>query len=89
MALALRSPELVADLVAVDNAPIDAILSRDFAKYVQGMKRIQDANVTRQSEADKILEEYEKVGFNLPVKMVNIAYFMRILADKPLRSHCL
>lgn len=62
MALALRSPELVADIAAVDNAPADKVLSRDFAKYVRGMKRIQEANVTRQSEADKILEEYEEAS---------------------------
>lgn len=62
MTLALRSPELVADIVAVDNAPADKVLSRDFAEYVRGMKRIQEANVTRQAEADKILEEYEEVG---------------------------
>lgn len=60
MALALRSPELVADIVAVDNAPVDVTLSRDFAEYVRGMKKINDANVTRQAEADKILSEYEE-----------------------------
>lgn len=62
MALALRSPELVASIVSVDNAPADKVLSRGFAEYVRGMKRIQEANVTRQAEADKILEEYEEVS---------------------------
>lgn len=61
MALALRSPELVADIVAVDNAPVDATLSRDFAEYIRSMKKIQNANITRQAEADAILSEYEKV----------------------------
>ncbi|KAH7318795.1 Alpha/Beta hydrolase protein [Stachybotrys elegans] len=65
MTLALQSPELVANLVAVDNAPVDAILSRDFPRYVRGMKSIQEANVTRQSDADKILE---KVESSLPIR---------------------
>lgn len=62
MTLALRSPELVAKLVAVDNAPVDAILNRSFASYIRGMKMVQAANVTRQAEADRILQDYEKVG---------------------------
>ncbi|KAM0558389.1 hypothetical protein ACHAPJ_004579 [Fusarium lateritium] len=65
MALALRSPDLVADVVAVDNAPVDVTLSRDFAEYVRAMKKIDESNVTRQSEADKILSEYEK---SLPIR---------------------
>ncbi|KAI1030668.1 hypothetical protein LB505_004009 [Fusarium chuoi] len=65
MALALRSPELVADIVSVDNAPVDVSLSRDFPKYVRAMKKIQEAGVTRQAEADKILSEYEE---SLPIR---------------------
>lgn len=61
MALALRSPDQVSDITAVDNAPVDAILSRDFPKYVRGMKKIETAGVTRQSEADKILQDFEEV----------------------------
>ncbi|KAG9232978.1 prolyl oligopeptidase-like protein [Amylocarpus encephaloides] len=60
MTLALRSPELVSDIVSVDNAPIDAALLSSFGKYVQGMKKIEDANVTRQAEADAILKDYEE-----------------------------
>lgn len=61
MAVALRSPETVAKVVAVDNAPTDTMLSSSFATYVRGMKKIQEANVTRQSEADAILKDYEEV----------------------------
>jgi pimeloyl-ACP methyl ester carboxylesterase len=61
LALALKEPELVSNLVAVDNAPVDARLESDFARYIQGMKKIDEAGVTRQAEADKILEGYEKV----------------------------
>lgn len=61
MTLALRSPAMVKDIVSVDNAPIDAILSTDFAKYVRGMKKIEDAGVTTQKAADAIMAEFEEV----------------------------
>lgn len=61
MTLALRSPDLLRDLVSVDNAPIDVALLSSFGKYVQGMKRIEEVGVTKQAEADEILEEYEEV----------------------------
>ena len=59
MTLALRSPEIVHDIVSVDNAPIDAALLSNFGKYVQGMKKIEEAGETRQVEADNILKDYE------------------------------
>lgn len=61
MTLALRSPAMVKDIVSVDNAPIDAILSTDFAKYVRGMKKIEDAGVTTQKAADAIMAGFEEV----------------------------
>ncbi len=62
MTLALRAPDIINDIVSVDNAPIDAAVLGTFGKYIQGMKKIEDAGVTRQAEADKILEEYEDVS---------------------------
>ena len=62
MVVALRSPERVSSLIPVDNAPIDAALKSDFGKYIQGMRKIEDAHVTKQSDADSILLEFEKVG---------------------------
>jgi hypothetical protein len=62
MAVALSSPNLISDIVAVDNAPVDATLSRDFAEYVRAMKKIEDAQTTRQADADKILQEVEEVS---------------------------
>jgi pimeloyl-ACP methyl ester carboxylesterase len=66
MTLALQSPELVNDVVSVDNAPIDAALLSNFGKYIQGMRRIEEAGVTRQAEADAILKDYEEVSLNPP-----------------------
>lgn len=61
MTLALKSPDLVQNIVAVDNAPVDAILESSFSKYIQGLKRIEAAGITRQAQADQILKEYESV----------------------------
>ncbi|KAI9818581.1 MAG: hypothetical protein M1827_000640 [Pycnora praestabilis] len=59
MTVALRSPDLLGNLVSVDNAPIDATLNSDFGKYIQGMKKVENANVKKQSEADDILRGCE------------------------------
>lgn len=61
MTLALRSPDMISSFVSVDNAPIDAALLSNFSKYIQGMKRVEDSGVTRQAEADKIMQDYEEV----------------------------
>ncbi|KAF7544978.1 hypothetical protein G7Z17_g9545 [Cylindrodendrum hubeiense] len=79
MTLALRSPELVTDIVAVDNAPVDATLSRDFAEYIRSMKKIQDANISRQTEADAILSEYEK---SLPIRQFLLGNLHRPAGEK-------
>ncbi|KAM4064775.1 alpha/beta hydrolase fold domain-containing protein [Hirsutella rhossiliensis] len=65
MVLALCWPEMVASLVSVDNAPVNAALNQDFAKYIRGMNKVQAANVTRQAEADRILQEFEP---SLPIR---------------------
>lgn len=61
MVVALRRPELVANLIPVDNAPVDAALKSDFGKYVQGMRKVEEAKISKQSEADEILKDYEEV----------------------------
>lgn len=61
MTMALRSPELVANLVSVDNAPVRSELSPDFARYVEGMIKVEESNCTSQKEADEILQSYESV----------------------------
>lgn len=61
MAVALRARAKISNLIPVDNAPVDAALKSDFAKYIQAMRRIEDARVKRQAEADEILKDYEEV----------------------------
>lgn len=60
MALALQFPGSVADIVAVDNAPIDAFLGSDFASYIRAMKKVEQSHVIKLAEADEILQEVEK-----------------------------
>ena len=64
MTIALRNPTLVSSIIPVDNAPVDAVLESKFAKYVQGMKRIEEARVSKLPEADSILKLYEEVRRN-------------------------
>lgn len=61
MAVSLRRPDLVRDIIAVDNAPVEAMLSSSFGRYMQAMRRIEDSNVQKQSEADAILKDIEPV----------------------------
>ncbi len=65
MTVALRSPQLLGSLISVDNAPVDANLKSDFHHYVQGLREIEEAGVSKQVEADDILQKYEKVGCKL------------------------
>ncbi|RMY92782.1 hypothetical protein D0864_05825 [Hortaea werneckii] len=78
MAVALRHKVEVGSLIPVDNAPVDAALKSDFGKYVQGMRKIQDARVTKQSEADAILSQYEP---SLPIRQFLLTNLSRDQAD--------
>ncbi|KAJ5772598.1 hypothetical protein N7520_003127 [Penicillium odoratum] len=60
MTVALQAPESVSALISVDNAPLNAALKSDFPKYVRGMQHVEREQVTKQSEANKILEAYEE-----------------------------
>jgi len=60
MCVALRSPDKVANLIPVDNAPVDAALKSDFGTYVQGMREVEKVKIKRQSEADELLKPYAK-----------------------------
>lgn len=79
MTLALKEPDLIADVVSVDNAPLDAALLSNFGKYIQGMKRVEEAGVTRQAEADKIMKEYEE---SLPIRQFLLGNLYRPADEK-------
>ncbi|SMR60006.1 unnamed protein product [Zymoseptoria tritici ST99CH_1A5] len=59
MTVALRKNVKVGNLISVDNAPVDAALKSDFAKYTVGMRRIEETGVKSLKDADKILMDYE------------------------------
>jgi hypothetical protein len=74
MTLALRSPNRIRDVVSVDNAPWDAVLQSNFGKYIEGMKKVEAAGVTRLSEADKILQDYEEVRERVELNAGDLKY---------------
>ena len=61
MTLALQRPDLVRNLVAVDNAPVDAALKTDFHGYVAGMLEVARRGVRKRTEADEILRPWAEV----------------------------
>jgi hypothetical protein len=50
-------------LIIVDIAPSRGDISSEFLGYIEGMKKIRDANVSSRKEAQAILTHYEKVFF--------------------------
>lgn len=74
MTVALRSPGLLSNIVSVDNAPVDAALKSDFGTYVQGMRRIEDAKVKKQSDADELLKPYAE---ELPIRQFLLTNLVR------------
>jgi pimeloyl-ACP methyl ester carboxylesterase len=62
MCVALKSPEKVANLIPVDNAPVDAALKTDFGTFVRGMRVVEERKVKNLKEADEVLKEYATVG---------------------------
>ncbi|RHZ72334.1 hypothetical protein CDV55_102550 [Aspergillus turcosus] len=74
MTVALQSSELVSALIPVDNAPVNAPLKSDFGKYVRGMQEVEAQGVTKQSDADKILKEYED---SLPIRQFLLTNLIR------------
>ncbi|EHA24050.1 hypothetical protein ASPNIDRAFT_180050, partial [Aspergillus niger ATCC 1015] len=60
LTLALESPTLIKDVVAIDNCPIRLPLESDFVRYLEGLARLRDERITDHLQADKILSQYEK-----------------------------
>ncbi|PVI02756.1 alpha/beta-hydrolase, partial [Periconia macrospinosa] len=82
MAMALQDPDCCANIVAVDNAPVDAALASDFPKYVEGMRKIESAKCTSQKAADEILTPYAK---ELPVRQFLLTNLIRPSPGEPLK----
>lgn len=74
MVVALQSPDLVSALIPIDNAPVNAPLRSDFPKYVRGMEEVDRLKVTKSSDADKILSNYEE---SLPIRQFLLTNMIR------------
>jgi pimeloyl-ACP methyl ester carboxylesterase len=81
MAMALRNPDCCANIIPVDNAPVDAALSSDFPKYAEGMKRVAEAKPKTQKHADELMQPYAK---ELPVRQFLLTNLMRTQPGEPL-----
>ncbi|KAJ6008873.1 hypothetical protein N7522_003889 [Penicillium canescens] len=82
MAVALRSPDRVSALIPVDNAPVNAALKSDFPRYVRGMQKVEAEKVSKQSDANKILEDYEE---SLPIRQFLLTNLVRSEDDNTLK----
>ncbi|KAL4884390.1 Alpha/Beta hydrolase protein [Aspergillus karnatakaensis] len=82
MTVALNAPELVSALIPVDNAPVRAALRTDFGKYIRGMQQVESAQVSKQSDADKILQDYEE---SLPIRQFLLTNLVRSPEDSTMK----
>lgn len=72
--MALRNPHAISALIPIDNIPLDAALKSDFGRYVHGMRAVEDARVSKQSDADKILQKFEQA---LPIRQFLLTNLIR------------
>lgn len=82
MTMALRNPSCYANIIPVDNAPVDAALSSDFPKYAEGMQRVEQAQPKSQKEADAILQPY---ATELPVRQFLLTNLVKPEPSAPLK----
>lgn len=66
LTLALHAPDLISNVVAIDNGPIHLPLTEEFPRYLRGMAKVEDMQVRTHREADRILKEYEEVRLPFP-----------------------
>lgn len=59
MTAALQQPDRISKLISVDMPPVPLQLSQGFARYIEGMQKVDQAHCTKQSQADAILQAYE------------------------------
>ncbi|KAL7751096.1 hypothetical protein RI367_003676 [Sorochytrium milnesiophthora] len=58
MHLALQQPQTIRRLISVDMAPVNFKLSPVFSTYIAVMQRIEQAQVSKQSDADRLMQQY-------------------------------
>lgn len=65
LTLALHSPKLVSNVVAVDNCPINLPIGPDFLRYLEGMATVEQQKVRTHAEADEIIRQFDPVWLRL------------------------
>ncbi|KAL9541024.1 hypothetical protein MBANPS3_009355 [Mucor bainieri] len=59
MNVSLRQPQLPSKLIVIDMAPIKLQLTREYSDHIEAMREIQSKQLTKQKEADEILQKFE------------------------------
>ncbi|KAL0136769.1 Alpha/Beta hydrolase protein, partial [Mucor lusitanicus] len=59
MNVSLRQPQLPSKLIVIDMAPIKLQLTREYSDHIEAMREIQAKQLTKQKEADEILQKFE------------------------------
>ncbi|OKP07370.1 Abhydrolase domain-containing protein C22H12.03 [Penicillium subrubescens] len=74
LTLALHSPKLVYNVVAVDNCPINLPIGPDFLTYLEGMAKVEQHTVRTHAEADEIIRQFE---LDPPVRLWLLSNFVK------------
>jgi len=61
MTQALTEPNSIDKLVSVDMSPAKGKISDEFARYIEGSREVEKAQVSSKKDADVILQKYEPV----------------------------
>ncbi|KAH8426751.1 alpha/beta fold hydrolase [Aspergillus melleus] len=60
LTLALHNPDIVSNVVAVDNGPIALPIPSDFKRYMEGLAEVEQAHVRTHAEGERILAKFEE-----------------------------
>ncbi|KAJ4379174.1 hypothetical protein N0V86_005218 [Didymella sp. IMI 355093] len=82
MTMALRDPSCCANIIPVDNSPVDAALSSDFPQYAEGMKKVEEGKPKSQRAADELMQPYAK---DLPVRQFLLSNLVRPAPGEPMQ----
>ncbi|KAF3391296.1 hypothetical protein F1880_007748 [Penicillium rolfsii] len=74
LTLALHSPKLVSDVVAVDNCPINLPVGPDFLIYLESMAKAEQEKVRTHAEADEIIRQFD---LDPPVRLWLLSNFVK------------
>ncbi|KAL5358363.1 Alpha/Beta hydrolase protein [Aspergillus floccosus] len=59
LALALHSPAMISNVIAVDNGPIRLPIPAEFQRYLVALAKVQQSQIKSHAEGDRILADYE------------------------------